>query len=138
MINPDVFNTPTPVPHGYVGSQVSPDLSASTFSIGATQTQVPLSAIDTDANGALVEGAPAAVWASEDETIISLKDQGDGTVVATRVAATGGTVTVTATVTNADGTTAVGSLVLTVAAAGGVGGSVGNVTSVEIVPGIAS
>jgi hypothetical protein len=112
-------------------------MTDSTFSLGGNQTQVPLSAIDTDANGALVTGAPAAVWASEDETIISLKDQGDGTVTATRVAAAGGTVTVTATVTNADGSTAVGTLVLTVAAAG-VGGSVGNVANVEIVPGIAS
>jgi hypothetical protein len=106
-----------------------------TFALTGSQSQFPISFIDTDANSAIVTGA-VNVASSSDETVLTIADNGDGTSTVARVSAAGGTATISATVTNADGSSATGTLTVSVAPAG-TGGS-GNVTDVEIVPGIAS
>lgn len=111
-------------------------MTDTTASIGSAETSIPISFIDTDIDGNIVDGA-VNVATSSDETILTIRDNGDGTNTCVRVGTAGGSVTVTATVTNADGSSAFGTLTVAVAAAGSGGGS-GNVTDVEIVPGIAS
>ena len=111
-------------------------MTDSTFSLGAAETQVPISFIDTDVNGALVTGAKN-VTSSSDTTVATVIDQPDGTSVVARVGVAGGTATISGTVTNPDGSSATGTLAVTIAPAGSGGGS-GNVANVEIVPGIAS
>jgi hypothetical protein len=108
-------------------------MSDQTFDLGAN-SKVPLTAIGTDATGAVVPGA-VAVFTSSDETILTLQTQADGSTIAARVAASAGSVTVSAKVTNPDGSTATGTLTVSLAAAGAPST---NVTNVEIVPGIAS
>jgi hypothetical protein len=108
-------------------------MTDSTFDLG-TFTQVPISAIATDAAGNVVSGAKT-VYSTSDSTVVTLQDQPDGTTVAVRVSSAAGTVTVTGTVTNADGTSASGSLTLTLGS--GTTGA-GNVANVELVAGIPS
>lgn len=86
-------------------------MSDSTFDLG-TFSQVPLSAVQTTADGTVVPGGPVT-WASGDETVLTLEDNGDGTVTAIRAITGPGGVTVTATVTNADGSSASGTIALT-------------------------
>ena len=112
-------------------------MSDTTFDL-RTSTQVPISAIATDAVGSVVVGAKT-VFSVPDSTVVTLSDQSDGSTVAIRVANTAGTVVVTGVVTNADGTTATGTLTLSLS-----GGTTppppysSNVTNVELVPGTPS
>ena len=108
-------------------------MSDSTFDLG-TFTQVPVTAIATDVNGNVVTGA-TVVFSTPDATVVTLQSQSDGSTVAVRVSSGTGTVTLTGTVTNADGTTASGTLTLSLSAGTS---AVGNVTSVELVPGTPS
>lgn len=110
-------------------------MTDSSFTLPAANTQVPLSFIETAADGSVVEGAPAPVVTSSDETILTISDDGAGNVVAIRASASGGTATVSATVTNADGSTATGTLTVSVEAQVA---PIANVTDVEIVPGVPS
>ena len=107
-------------------------MTDSTFDLGS-YTQVPISAIATDAAGNVVSAT--TVFTTSDSTVVTLQDQADGTTVAVRVSSAAGTVTVTGTVTNADGTTASGSLTLTLS--GGSTGA-GPVANVELVAGVPS
>src|ERR1035437_817825 len=109
------------------------NMTDATFDLG-TNAQVPISAIDTDASGSVVTGAKT-VFSVPDSTVVTLQDQADGTTVAVRVANTSGSVVVTGTVTNADGTTATGTLTLSL---GAQVPPVTDVTSVELVPGTPS
>ena len=112
-------------------------MSDVTFDLG-TNTQVPISAVDTASDGSLIAGAKT-VFSTPDSTVVTLSDQSDGSTVAIRVANTAGTVVVTGVVTNADGTTATGTLTLSLS-----GGTTppppysSNVTNVELVPGTPS
>jgi hypothetical protein len=108
-------------------------MADTTFDLG-TNSQVPLSVIATDASGAIVPGA-TATFASSDDTVLTVTDNGDGTAVAVRASVAGGTAVVAAVVTNPDGTTASGTLTLTVGSQSTLST---NVTAVEIVPGLAS
>ena len=108
-------------------------MTDTTFDLG-TNSQVPLSAIDTDANGNVMTGVPT-VFSVPDSTVVTLTDNGDGTATAVRVSKDAGGVVITATATNADGTTASGTLNLTLASQVP---PVVDVTNVEIVPGIPS
>jgi hypothetical protein len=114
-------------------------MTASTFTLTAAQSKFPISFIDTDANSAIVTGA-VNVASSSDESVLTVTDNGDGTSTVARVGVSGGTATISATVTNASGTSATGTLVVNVdpTSGGGGGGATGDVTDVEIVPGIAS
>lgn len=109
-------------------------MSDTTFDLW-TNTQVPLSVLATDANDALVEEVPMAVFTSSDDTTVTVHDNGDGTAVAVRVKVDAGSAVVSAKVTNADGTEATGTLTITLAAQTV---PVPNVVNVEIVPGIPS
>lgn len=105
-----------------------------TFDLGTLNT-VPLSAIATGASGDVL--TLPTVWSVDDPSVVTITDNGDGTAVATRVVVTSGKVTVTATVTNPDGSTVQDSLEIdlasqTPAPAGE------NATAVVIVPGVAS
>jgi hypothetical protein len=112
-------------------------MSNDNFDLGAFN-KVPLTVISTDAAGNLVSGA-TPVLTSSDETVITIQDDGAGNKVAVRVASTPGTATITATVTNADGTVVSGSLSLTLGAVGGAGTPpAGGVANVQIVPGTPS
>lgn len=107
-------------------------MADTTFDLGAN-TSVPLSVVATDAAGNVIAGVNP-VWTESDPTNVALAGQGDGSTVASRVAAaSAGSVTVTATVTNADGTTAVANLALTLSAQGG--GTGAGVAALTIVPG---
>ena len=75
------------------------------------------------------------MFTSSDSTVLTLTDQADGTTIALRATKSSGSVTVTATATNADGTTAVGTLSITFSAQVP---PVVDVSNVEIVPGIPS
>jgi len=86
-------------------------MSDGAFDLG-TATSVPLSVTELDAAGAAIEPPVAPAWKSDDEMTLSLTDNGDGTVTAVRVSALGGTVTVHATVNNPDGSSATGSLAI--------------------------
>ena len=108
-------------------------MSADNFDLG-TFTKIPLSIICTDAAGNLVTGV-TPVDTSSDETVLTLQDYGAGNKVAVRVAATAGTATVTATVTNPDGTVVSGTLSLTLSA---VVTPAAGVANVRIVPGTPS
>ena len=103
------------------------------FDLG-TFSEVPISAIDTDTNGNVVTGV-STVFSAPDSTIVTLQDQSDGTTVAVRATKDAGSVVITGTVTNADGTTASGTLTLSLSATTPV---VSGVTSVELVPGTPS
>lgn len=105
-------------------------MSDTTFDLG-TFSQVPLTVVDKDAAGDVVPGV-SAVLTSSDPTVLTLQDQADGTTLALRATKNAGTVTVSAVVTNADGTTATGTLTITLASA------FGDVTDVTIVPGTPS
>lgn len=109
-------------------------VSDSTFDLG-TFSQLPISVVDTDASGNLVQGAPNAVFTASDATVVTLSDQPDGSTVAVRVSDSAGSVVITATVTNADGSSASGTLTLSLAA---VVQPVANVTDVQLVPGTPS
>jgi hypothetical protein len=108
-------------------------MAPATFDLG-TFSKVPLTFVEVDANGNLVTPGVAPVVTSSDETIAVIVDDGAGNKSVARVAQTAGSVTVTATVTNADGSTATGTLALTLAAVGG--GTTSNVADITIVPGI--
>ena len=101
-----------------------------TFNL-ANLKSVPLTTVASDANGTVVEGITPSMTVS-DETIATLETAADGTVSLVRVAQTSGTVVVTATVTNADGSTATGTLTVSLDAVT-TGALV--VTDIEIVPG---
>lgn len=103
------------------------------FNLG-TNTSVPLSAIETAADGSVVTNP--AVFSVDDATVMSLVDNGDGTAVATRTSVAAGKATVTVVVTNPDGSTVTDSLEIDFDAQGGKPGT--NATSVVIVPGVAS
>ena len=103
------------------------------FDLG-TFSEVPISAIDTDTNGNVVTGVPT-VFSAPDNTVVTLQDQSDGTTVAVRATKDAGSVVITGTVTNADGTTASGTLTLSLSAVATV---VSGVTSVELVTGTPS
>ena len=105
----------------------------STFDLGKF-SQVPVSAVDTDASGNVVAGA-TTVFSTSDATVVTLQQQDDGSTIAVRVSNDAGSVVITGTVTNADGTTATGTLTLTL---GAVVPPVDDVVSVELVPGIPS
>ena len=111
-------------------------MSADNFDLGAFN-KVPLTVISTDAAGNLVSGA-TPVLTSADETVITIQDDGAGNKVAVRVASTAGTATITATVTNADGSSVQGTLSLTLGAAGTGTPPAGGVANVQIVPGTPS
>ena len=100
----------------------------------STYSQVPISSITTDVNGNLVTVVPT-VFSAPDSTVVTLQEQSDGTTVATRVTKDASSVVITGTVTNADGTTASGTLTLSLSAVAPV---VSGVTSVELVPGTPS
>src|ERR1035437_445030 len=108
-------------------------MSDSTFDLG-TFTQVPISAIVTDASGNVL--SDKTVFSTPDSSVVTLQDQADGTTVAVRVSSASGTVTVTGTVTNADGTTASGTLTLSLSSGSGTG--TGAAANVELVAGIPS
>ncbi len=108
-------------------------MADATFDLG-TNTQVPLSTILTDDDGDLMTGVPT-VFSVPDSTVVTLTDNGDGTATAVRVSKDAGSVVITATATNADGTTASGTLTLSLASQVP---PVEDVTGVEIVPGIPS
>ena len=104
-----------------------------TFDLG-TFNQVPLSISATDANGNTVSGV-LPVWTDDDPAgaTITLTDQADGSTIAVRVSTKSGTANITATVTNADGSTVSDTLTITIGDTGtGTPGAVANVT---IVPG---
>lgn len=110
-------------------------MSDSTFSLGSYK-QVPLTVIGTDASGNVVtSAAPNPSVVSSDTTLVTVAEQVDGSFVAARVGATAGTVVITATITNADGTSATGSLTIALDAVGS-GTTSANVTSVQIVAGV--
>jgi len=108
-------------------------MNDTTFDLG-TNAQVPISAIDTAADGSVVTGA-TTVFSVPDSTVVTLQDQSDGTTVAVRATKDAGSVVISGTVTNADGTTATGTLTLSLAA---VVPPVVDVTGVELVPGTPS
>ena len=108
-------------------------MSDTTFDLG-TDSRVPITAIDTDAQGNLVPAA-ANVFASSDETVLTLEAQADGSTVAVRVSATAGGATITGTVTNASGATATGTIAIALSA---IVPPVGDVVNVELVPGTPS
>lgn len=128
----DPTGSPSPVGSGDTPSErtILP-VSDNTFDLG-TFTQVPLSIIARNAAGDTVPGV-TPVWTSDDESIVTIKDNSDGTVTAVRVITTAGSVTIRASVTNADGSSAEGTLTLTLADQGT--GTDTIVTDVEIVPG---
>jgi hypothetical protein len=104
------------------------------FDLGVNKS-VPLTVVATDAAGNVIAGVNP-VWTESDALNVALAGQGDGSTVASRLAAaSSGSVTVTATVTNADGTTAVANLTLALSAQGGTGTGAG-VTGLTIVPGV--
>ena len=103
-------------------------MSDTTFDLGGLY-QVPLIVVETDSAGTPVNG-PKPVLTSSDETVVTLQEQADGTTVAVRATNNSGTVTITATVTNPDGTYASGNLVLSLATV--------DVTNVEITAGTPS
>lgn len=108
-------------------------MSDTSFDLG-TNSQVPLSTSSVDAAGNPVEGV-GIVWSSSDPNVVTLEDQGDGTVIAVRAVKSAGSVSITATVTDANGNSATGSLNLTVADQGTGSGAISDVT---IVPGTPS
>ena len=111
-------------------------MASATFDLG-TNNQVPLTFVETDANGNLVTPGVAPVVTSSDETVAVIVDDGAGNKSAVRVAQTAGSVTVTATVTNPSGSVVSGTLALTLGAVGG-GTGPGEVADITIVPGIPS
>jgi hypothetical protein len=110
-------------------------VSDQTFDLG-TNTSVPLATIQSDSSGNILIPGEAVVWTSDDESVITLTDNGDGTVTAVRVSADGGSVSVHASVTNADGSVVEGTISLSLAAQGAGGGN--GVADVTIVPGTPS
>lgn len=102
------------------------------FDLG-TLTSVPLTALASDASGNVVTLSTS--FAVDDPTVLTLTDHGDGTAVAVRARTDAGKATVTATVTNPDGSTITGTLEISIAA---VGSPNGNAVAVEIVPGTPS
>ena len=108
-------------------------MSDNSFDLG-TFTQVPISAIVTDASGNVL--SDKTVFTTPDSSVVTLQDQADGTTVAVRVSSASGSVTVTGTVTNADGTTASGTLTLSLGS--GTGTGTGAAANVELVAGIPS
>lgn len=66
-------------------------MSDTSFDLG-TNTQVPLSTSSVDAAGNPVEGV-GIVWESSDPSVVTLEDQGDGTVIAVRAVKSAGSVT---------------------------------------------
>jgi hypothetical protein len=137
--NPD-SRQPQPKPQSRQPKHESrSDMADTTFDLGVN-TSVPLTVVATDAAGNVVAGVNP-VWTESDAlnvaaaALIALAGQGDGSTVAYRlVASSAGSVTVTATVTNADGTTAIANLALTLSAQGG--GTGAGVTGLTIVPGV--
>jgi hypothetical protein len=111
-------------------------VSDATFDLGAF-SKVPLTFVETDTNGNLVTPEVTPVVTSSDETVAVIVDDGAGNKSVARVAATAGSVTITATVTNASGRVATATLALTLAASGG-GGTTSEVADITIVPGIPS
>lgn len=108
-------------------------MTDNSFDLG-TFSQVPISAIDTDVDGNVVTGV-TTVFSVPDSTVVTLQDQSDGTTVAVRATKDAGSVVITGTVTNADGTTASGTLTLSLSA---IVPPVPDVTNVELVPGTPS
>lgn len=102
-------------------------MTDSTFDLG-TNTSVPLTAVATDAAG---NDATGPIVFSGDGNV-GITDNGDGTALATRNDAGATTATITATVTNPDGTTVTGTLTISIAAQ--VAPS-GNAVDVQIIPG---
>lgn len=108
-------------------------MADTTFDLGVF-SEVPISAVTTDADGDVLTGVPT-VFSVPDSTVVTLQDQSDGTTVAVRATKDAGSVVITGTVTNADGTSASGTLTLTLSA---LVPPVEDVTSVELVPGTPS
>ena len=108
-------------------------MSDTTFDLG-TSNQVPITVVATDANGNVVPNV-VSVFNESDSTVVTLQVQPDGSAIAVRVSASAGSVVISATVTNPDGSTATGTLTLSLAEQVPV---VPNVVNVEIVPGIPS
>lgn len=108
-------------------------MSNTTFDLG-TNSSVPLTVIETDANGAPVAGNKPVVTSS-DESVVSITDNGDGTFTAVRVTQNAGSVLITATVTNDSGTVVSGTLSLSV---GAILPPPVEVADVQIVPGTPS
>lgn len=92
----------------------------------STFSNLPL--VATDENGNPITSL-TVTWSVPDATVVTLTDNGNGTATLVRSAAAGGTVVVTATVANADGTTASGTLTVTLSAV------TPSVTTLTIVPG---
>ncbi len=110
-------------------------MSATTDTMLGTETTIPLSTVETAADGSVIDPEVPAVWSVDDSTVLTLNDQSDGSTLAVRVSKSAGQATVTATVTNPDGSVQAGTIALTVDA---VGGGAVDVADVEIVPGVHS
>lgn len=105
-------------------------MSDTSFDLG-TNTQVPLSTASTDAAGNPVDGS-TIVWSTSDPNVVTLQDQGDGTVIAVRASKEAGSVVISASVTDAAGNSATGTLTLSVAEVVTGPGAIADVT---IIPG---
>ena len=109
-------------------------MTDSTFNLG-TFNSVPLSFIETAADGSLITPGVAPVVTSSDETAVVIVDDGAGNMSAVRVALTAGSATISATVTNASGSVVTGTLTITV---GAIVTAPPEVANIQIVPGTPS
>jgi hypothetical protein len=113
-------------------------MTDSSATLPAANTQLPLTAIGTNAEGAIVAGV-MPIWSEKDGTV-QLNPQSDGSVIAQRVGVDAGVAEITATFVNtiasADGSflTVVATVTVTVEAVGGVTPD-SIVTDLTIVPG---
>lgn len=114
----------------------SAPVAGASFDLGQFNS-VPLSIANAvDANGNAVDTAGVLpAWSASDGSVVTLSDQADGTTVVTRVSADGGSVDVTAEITNADGSTASATISLTL---GSQVAPSDNIVSFDIVPGTPS
>jgi VCBS repeat-containing protein len=101
-------------------------------------SQLPLSIGNAvDSNGSPVDTTGVLpVWSSSDEGSLTLSDQADGSTLAVRAIKSAGSAVVTATITNADGSTATSTISISFADLGG--GTSGSIASFDIVPGVPS
>jgi hypothetical protein len=102
--------------------------------IGATENSVPFTVIASNSGTGDVLTLPT-VTTVDDASVASITDNGDGSGVVTRADAAGGSATLTATVTNPDGTTVVVTAVVTIEAQSA---TAENADTAEIVFGTAS
>ena len=113
-----------------LGREKELTMGTATFDLGQF-TSVPLSTVATDANGNQL--TLPTVFSVDDTSLVAITDNGDGTAIASRVDATSaGSVTISATVTNPDGSTVTGTLTFSLSAQST---PAANAVDVQIIPG---